>query len=183
MNQASASTPVDGPYAFMAPLLAPPSSMKKSSVRVGSTVNGGRVIGETPNVAGGRIQHIQVADGEASRPNQLQVQGVPMSEAVLTMKQRLLTEGVESAMVDCCVKIFEQGITIDALEAQMTPEESEKYGAVGKRYRQMLEMVGEEGMRKVHRCRLCRSREYKNHRDALRHLLKSHFRMGYLCEW
>lgn len=102
---------------------------------------------------------------------------------VLNMERRLLAEGVERTVVELCIEIFKQGVTIDALEAHMTPEESERYGAVGKRFRLLLDMVGEEGMRTRHWCRLCKKKEYKNHRDALRHLLKTHFRIGYTCEW
>ena len=170
-------------------LAAPPMtllpSVGKLPVVVGYMVNTGRAIvatgDETPAVASG---HAQVDGGEAASPSQHQVQEVPVTQSVevLTMEQRLLAQGVERTIVDLCVEIFKHGVTIEALEAPMTLEESEEYGAVGKKFRQLLEMGGEEGMR-THQCRLCRSKVYQNHRDALRHLLKSHFRIGYSCEW
>jgi len=184
---AMASTLIGGvAEALAAPPMTPPPSVGKPPVGVGYMLNSGRAIvatgDETPAVAGG---HAQVASGEPAHPSQHQVQGAPVTRSVevLEMEQRLLAQGVERTIVDRCVEIFKQGVTIDALEAQMTPEESEEYRAVGKKYRQLLEMAGGEGMRTTHQCRLCRSKVYKNHRDALRHLLKSHFRIGYSCEW
>jgi len=187
---ASASTLISGaaevPYPLAVPSMTLPPSAGKPPVGVGYMVNSGWAIvaagDETPAVAGGRAQ---VASGEAAHPSKHQVQGVPVTRSVdvLEMEQRLLAQGIERPIVDRCLEIFKQGVTIDALEAQMTPEESEEYGAIGKKFRQLLEVAGEEGVRTTHQCRLCRSKVYKNHRDALRHLLKSHFRIGYTCEW
>jgi len=186
---AMASTLIGGvaesPYPLAAPM-TPPPSVGNPPVGVGYMNNSGRAIvateDETPVVAGG---HAPVASGEVAHPRQHQVQGAPVTRSVevLKMEKRLLGEGVERTIVDRCIEIFKQGVTIDALEAQMTLEESEEYGAVGKKFRQLLEMAGEEGTRITHQCRLCRSKVYKNHRDGLRHLLKSHFRIGYSCEW
>jgi len=174
-------------YPFVEPPMTPPS-VGEPPIGVGYMVNSGRAIvateDETPAIAGGHAQ-VGSGSGQAARPSQRQVQGVPVTRSVevLKMEQRLLAQGVERTIVDRCLEIFKQGVTIDALEAQMTPEESEEYGAVGKKFRQLLEMARAEGTRTTHQCRLCRSEVYKNHRDALRHLLKSHFRIGYSCEW
>ena len=162
--------------------MAPQTSVGKPPIGVDHMVNSGRDIvapgDETPAVAGG---HARVASGEAE--HQVQGASVTRSVDVFKMEQRLLAQGVEHTIVDRCVEIFKQGVTIDALEAQMTPEESKEYGAVGKKYRQLLEMAGEEGIMGMYQCRLCRSKCYKHHRDALRHLLKSHFSIGHSCEW
>jgi len=187
---ASVSTLIGGvaavPFPLTAPPMTPPPSAGEPPVGVGYMPNSGRAIvatgDEAPAVAGG---HAQVASGEAAQPSQHQVQGAPVTRSVevLKMEQHLLAQGVKRAIVDLCLEIFKQGFTIDALEAPMTLEESEEYGAVGKIYRQLLEMAGGGGMRIMHECRLCRRKVYKNHRDGLRHLLKSHFRIGYPCEW
>jgi len=103
---------------------------------------------------------------------------------ILKLKERLLRKGAEPTAVGVCTRIFSEGISIAALEGPMTREESEEHGVIGKRYRMLLKRSMESGGIK-NRCRLCSEKgsvEYKNHRDALRHLLKDHFGMGYECK-
>jgi hypothetical protein len=115
----------------------------------------------------------------------VRLRGLPAEDfegSVLKLKGRLLRKGAEPAAVDICIGIFSEEISIAALEKSMTREESEEHGVVGKRYRMLLEKRTESGAIK-NRCRLCGEVEYKNHRDALRHLLKGHFGMGYKCTY
>jgi len=104
---------------------------------------------------------------------------------VLKLNERLLRKGADPTAVGVCTRIFSEGISIAALEVPMTREESEEHGVIGKRYRMLLKRSTESGGIK-NRCRLCSKEgciEYKNHRDALRHLLKDHFGMGYECKY
>jgi hypothetical protein len=103
-------------------------------------------------------------------------------EDMVKLEERLLQNGAEPTAVDVCTRIFREGISIAALEVSMTREESMEHGVVGKRYRMLLEKRTESGGTK-NRCRLCGRVEYKHHRDALRHLLKDHFGMGYECKY
>lgn len=118
----------------------------------------------------------------------VQLRGLPAEEFeddVSKLEERLLQKGAEPSAVGVCAKIFSKGISIAALEVPMTRKESIEHGVVGKRYRMLLEKRTESGGTK-NRCRLCSQQglvEYKNHRDALRHLLKDHFGMGYECEY
>lgn len=185
-DRAMASTSIGG-VAGRQPAAAPPLTPRSSAVKSplgDSMADGGRSIGatngETPSVAIGRAPATRVTSPEAI---QHRAQGPVIGPDVLNMEQRLLAEGVERTVVERCIEIFKQGVTIGALETQMTTEECKRYGAVGKRFRQLLEMVGGEGMRTRHLCRLCKNKEYRNHRDALRHLLETHFHIGYTCEW
>lgn len=179
---AMASTPIGGVagrHPAAAPPLRPQSSAVKSPIGDGMA-NGGRSNGAT----NGKTSGVTTGRAPARRVTRTEAQGGPVTRPdVLNMEQRLLAEGVERTVVERCIEIFKQGVTIDALETQMTVGESKRYGAVGKRFRQLLEMVGGEGMRTRHLCRLCKNKEYRNHRDALRHLLETHFCIGYTCEW
>jgi len=104
---------------------------------------------------------------------------------------RLITQGVDRAVVELCSAIFTQGVSLDALKERMTRKECETHGLrSGMRYRMLLDVV--EVMRAGvlmdrHVCRLCRRGEaadYKHHRDALRHLLRDHFGIGFQCtQW
>ena len=134
---------------------------------------------------GGISTHESDVMGDDPQPV-LKLRGLPAEEFegnVLKLKDRLLRKGAEPTAVGVCTRIFSEGISIAALEVSMTREESKAHGVVGKRYRMLLEKRAELGGTK-NRCRLCSgSVEYKNHRDALRHLLKDHFGMGYECKY
>lgn len=134
-------------------------------------------------LAGGISTHeMDVMDGGPQLI--VKLRGLPAEEfegSVLKLKERLLRKGAEPTAVGVCTRIFSEGISIAALEVSMTREESKEHGVVGKRYRMLLEKRAEKN-----RCRLCSREdyvEYKNHRDALRHLLKDHFGMGYECKY
>ena len=105
---------------------------------------------------------------------------------VARLKARLLAKGANEQVVGLCDTIFKNGVTIEALEERMTREQCEELGVRdGKKFRVFLELVrGVNGqMTGRHRCCLCSpGKEYKNHRDALRHLLKDHFGLGFRCE-
>jgi hypothetical protein len=100
------------------------------------------------------------------------------------LKARLLSKGADETVVELCDEVFKNGVTIEALEERMTREQCEGLGVRdGKQFRQFLETAGRANGRMAHRCRLCpRGKEYKNHRDALRHLLKDHFGLSFNCE-
>jgi len=105
---------------------------------------------------------------------------------VAKLKAWLLAKGANAQVVELCDTVFKNGVTIEALEERMTREQCEELGVRdGKQFRLFLELVvGANGqMTGQHRCRLCfPGKEYKNHRDALRHLLKGHFRLSFRCE-
>jgi hypothetical protein len=98
---------------------------------------------------------------------------------------RLLAKGANKQVVELCNTVFKNGITIEALEERMTREQCEGLGVRdGKQFRLFLQLVvGANGqMTGRHRCCLCSpGKEYKNHRDALRHLLKDHFGLSFRC--
>jgi len=96
------------------------------------------------------------------------------------LKARLLAKGANKQVVELCNTVFEDGVKIEALEARLTRDECEGLGVpAGKKFRLFLNMM--VGGR--HRCGLCSpGKEYKNHRDALRHLLKDHFGLSFRCE-
>ncbi len=105
---------------------------------------------------------------------------------VAKLKARLLAKGANEQAVELCDAIFRNGVTIEALEERMTREQSEGLGVRdGKQFRLFLKLVGGANgpMTGRHRCRLCSpGKEYKNHRDALRHLLKDHFGLSFKCK-
>jgi hypothetical protein len=101
------------------------------------------------------------------------------------LKAKLLEKGADKQVVELCDQVFEDGVTIEALEKRMTAEQCESLGVRdGKQFRRFLDICeGSNGqMTERHRCRLCSpGKLYKNHRDALRHLLKDHFGLGFRC--
>ena len=105
---------------------------------------------------------------------------------VAKLKARLLAKGANEQAVELCDIVFKIGVTIEALEERMTREQCEELGVRdGKKFRLFLELVRGANGRVTgrHRCCLCSpGREYKNHRDALRHLLKDHFGLSFRCE-
>ena len=105
---------------------------------------------------------------------------------IAKLKARLLAKGANEQVVGQCDVVFKNGVTIEALEERMTREKCEELGVRdGKLFRLFLELVrGKDGqMTGRHRCCLCSpGKEYKNHRDALRHLLKDHFGLSFKCE-
>ena len=106
---------------------------------------------------------------------------------VAALKARLISQGANKEVVELCDSIFEDGVTIEALEKRMTREQCEGLGVRdGKQFRLFLELVvgGNGHMTGRHRCCLCSpGKEYKTHRDALRHLLKDHFGLSFGCKW
>ncbi len=120
--------------------------------------------------------------------------GLPAEEFeddISKLTHRLTIQGADRTVVELCSAIFAQGVSIEALKAQMTRQECEKHELrSGMRYRMLLDVVRMEkaGVLMVrHVCRLCRhgeAEDYKHHRDALRHLLRDHFGMGFQCtQW
>jgi len=105
---------------------------------------------------------------------------------VAKLKAWLLAKGANAQVVELCDAVFKNGVTIEALEERMTREQCEGLRVRdGKQFRLFLELVvGANGqMTGQHRCRLCSpGKEYKNHRDALRHLLKDHFGLSFRCK-
>ena len=109
-------------------------------------------------------------------------------EDISKLTNRLIIQGVDRTVVELCSTIFAQGVSLGALKARMTRMECEKHGLrSGMRYRMLLDVVKvtKDGvLMDRHVCRLCRHGEeadYKHHRDALRHLLRDHFGMGFQC--
>jgi hypothetical protein len=105
--------------------------------------------------------------------------------------KRLTIQGVNRSAVELSSAIFAQGVSLEALKARMTRKECEKHGLrSGMRYRMLLEVVKvmKAGvLMDRHFCRLCHrgdAADYKHHRDALRHLLRDHFGIGFQCtQW
>lgn len=109
-------------------------------------------------------------------------------EDISKLTNRLIIQEVDRAVVELCSAIFAQGVSLEALNARMTRKECEKHGLrSGMRYRMLLDVVKviEDGVLvDRHVCRLCHRDEapaYKHHRDALRHLRRDHFGMGFQC--
>jgi len=107
---------------------------------------------------------------------------------VAMLKKRLRMKGAKEWAVERCDTIFENGVTIEALERRMTREQCDLLNVRdGKQFRLFFEFAGNANgqMTRQHRCGLCTpGKEYKNHRDALRHLLKDHFGLGFRCgQW
>ena len=104
---------------------------------------------------------------------------------VAKLKRRLLAKGANKQVVELCDAIFRNGVTIEALEERMTREQCEGLGVRdGKQFRLFLRLVGGANGRMTGRSRCCLcspGKEYKNHRDALRHLLKDHFGLYFKC--
>ena len=102
------------------------------------------------------------------------------------LKARLLAKGANRHVVELCDIVFKNGVTIEALEERMTRGQCESLGVRdGKQFRLFLELVGKADgrMAERHQCCLCPpGKEYRNHRDALRHLLKDHFGLSFKCE-
>jgi len=105
---------------------------------------------------------------------------------VAKLKARLLKKGASKWAVELCDAIFKNGVTIEALEERMTREQCERLGVRdGKQFRLFLEFVVEANGQITgrHRCGLCLpGKEYRQHRDALRHLLKDHFGLSFRCK-
>jgi hypothetical protein len=138
--------------------------------------------------SGGMTGNARMRRGSAGR------RGLPAEEFEADMSRladRLIIQGVDRAVVELCSMIFAQGVSLEALKARMTRKECEKHGLrSGMRYRMLLDIVkmtkGGVSMNR-HACRLCprgEAADYRNHRDALRHLLRDHFGMGFQCtQW
>jgi len=104
------------------------------------------------------------------------------------LKARLRKKGADQQAIEQCDTVFENGVTIEALEKRMTREQCERLRVRdGKQFRLFLAVAAGEGvvdgrMAERHRCCLCPpGKEYKNHRDALRHLIKDHFGLSFKC--
>jgi len=177
-----------------------------SPVGVGGVFNAGAVASndQSPNTSLGtsnaeRNTNVQMDEGakadivnDDSKPRV--VTGTPRSPVLPTkfegdlanLKARLLAKGANDQAVELCNTVFENGVTIEALEERMTREQCEGLGVRdGKKFRLFLTLVvGADGqMTGQHRCCLCSpGKVYKNHRDALRHLLKDHFGLSFRCK-
>lgn len=102
------------------------------------------------------------------------------------LKARLLANGANEQVVELCDSIFNNGVTIEALEKQMTREQCNGLGIRhGKQFRLFLQSVGEanDWLNGLYRCCLCSPDKgsWDNH-HALRHLLKDHFGLSFQCE-
>jgi hypothetical protein len=100
---------------------------------------------------------------------------------LLKLKARLRAQGADELAVGLCDQIFKDGVTKEALVERMTREQCAGLGVRdGKQFKRFLHWNYEVGR---HQCRLCSpGKTYKNSRDALRHLFKDHFSLGFECE-
>ena len=101
------------------------------------------------------------------------------------LKVRLLANGGDAEVVGFCDEVFQDGIiTIEKLQERLTRDQCIRNNLRdGKRFQMFLDKVGVMGGTK-NVCRLCsddNAAVYRNHRDALRHLLKDHFGLYFLC--
>jgi len=107
----------------------------------------------------------------------------PHDPAISTVAKRLQETEAEPSVIDfLCHDIFPDGtISLAALKAPMTVEETTKFQVEPgtEKYRGLL--VRE---REVLNCRLCpedNKLEFKDPEEALHHITKDHFDMGYSC--
>ena len=107
----------------------------------------------------------------------------PHDPAIRTVAKRLQkTEAEPSAIDFLCHGIFLDGtITLEALRAPMTAEEATEFHVEDgtEKYRGLLSREQE-----VFNCRLCPegdTLEFKDPEEALHHMTKDHFDMGYSC--
>ena len=107
----------------------------------------------------------------------------PHDTAVSTVAKTLQdTEAAPSAIEFLCNGVFPDGtITLGALKAPMTAEEATKFQVEEgtEKYRGLLSRE-----REVFNCRLCPeddTLDFKDPEDALHHMTKDHFDMGYSC--
>ena len=162
---------------------SPDTGPTTSNVERGTDMemDGGQLVSTTNEVQADRGPTI--ATGSSCNP----VLPMEFEGDVSNLKGRLLAKGANREAVGQCDVVFVNGVTIEALEERMTREQSESLGVRdGKKFRLFLELVGKANGRVAerHRCCLCApGKEYRNHRDALRHLLKDHFGLSFKCEW
>jgi len=184
---------------FAAPLLEEGESAQpiRAPFTADNSASNGVLQNKSPN-ASGIEKDIDAGVGEeqlSDTGNGVQVDGGPLMISspcdpvlptefegdVPKLELRLLEKGANKLVVGLCDEVFKNGVTIEALEERMTRKQCERLGVRdGKQFRLFLEFgkaVGANGhMSERHRCRLCPiAKEYKKHRDALRHLLKDHF--------
>ena len=107
----------------------------------------------------------------------------PHEAAISTVAKKLQDDEVESSAIEfLCNGVFPDGtISLEALRAPMTVEESTEFhleeGA--EKYRGLLSRE-----REVFNCRLCpedNKLDFKDPEEALHHMTKDHFDMGYSC--
>jgi len=108
----------------------------------------------------------------------------PHDPAISTVAKKLQDTEAESSVIDfLCNDVFPDGtISLAALKAPMTAEEITKFQVApgAEKYRGLL--VRE---REVLNCRLCpedNKLEFKDPEEALHHITKDHFDMGYSCD-
>jgi len=159
--------------------------------------NGGRVEAVTPGAYDGGPEHAArgalerpiivppIATGR-SRRSRRPLRPVDPAENVTRLKVRLVEGGAAVEAVDLCDDVFKDGMTREALERRLTHAQCRRLDLRdGKTFQLFLgkdEVMG--GTR--NRCRLCPRHDamlYKNHRDALRHLLKDHFGLPFECTY
>jgi hypothetical protein len=106
---------------------------------------------------------------------------IGFEDDVPKLKARLLAKGADIRAMERCDENFKDGLTKEVLEERMTREQCAGLGVRdGKQFKRFLHWNYEVGR---HRCRLCSpGKTYKNSRDALRHLFKDHFSLGFECE-
>jgi len=107
----------------------------------------------------------------------------PHDPAISTVAKKLQDAEAEPSVIDfLCNEVFPDGtISLAALKAPMTTEEITKFQVApgAEKYRGLL--VRE---REVLNCRLCpedNKLEFKDPEEALHHITKDHFDMGYSC--
>lgn len=123
----------------------------------------------------------------AAGPSRRPLLPVDPEDNVTRLKARLRDGGADMEAVNVCDEVFKGGVTIEALQRRLTRNECrELHLRDGKQFQRFLEEVAVMGGTKK-RCRLCPrddARQYKNHRDALRHFLKDHFGLWFGCtDW
>lgn len=163
--------------------VSPDTGPSTSNVERGTSaeMDGGQLVNTTNEVQADRGPTI--VTGSSCNP----VLPMEFEGDVHNLKGRLLAKGANREAVEQCDVVFVNGVTIEALEERMTREQCESLGVRdGKKFRLFLELVGKANGRiaERHRCCLCApGKEYRNHRDALRHLLKDHFGLSFECKW
>ena len=129
------------------------------------------------------MNQLLVSEKSRNRYGPRLIPDTPHEAAVATVAIKLQDMEVEPAAIEfLCNGVFPDGkITLEALEASITAQEATRFQVEegAQKYRGLLSRE-----REVFNCRLCpedNKLSFKDPKEALYHLAKDHFDMGYSC--
>ena len=143
--------------------------------------------GSPQNVASGALANkpnheLPTATGRWRGP--LPLLPVDPENDLTRLRTDLVENGADAGAVNSCEEVFKDGNSKEPLQKRLTREQCKRlHLRDGKQFQRFLEKVQVDGGTK-NRCRLCPGPGndlvlYKNHRDALRHFHKDHFRLWF----